>query len=421
MGGYRLGVIMDKSKKLILLIDDDKFIHKLVKSSLANYYDILIAETGDQGIQIAREQQPKAILLDIEMPGKNGYETCEALKSDEQTRKIPVIFLSSKDGLREKMQGFEMGADDYLLKPFEKEILRVKLSLAIHNYLSYQELDQQIASAQSVAFEALTNSAELGRALRFVEHTYAIDSFDGLANGLFKAMEDFGLKTSVCFFPLVENEEPLFYSYNGQQISVLERDLLVQMHPQGRIIDFGQRTFINFRNVSLLIKNMPLDDMTKYGRIKDATPFILGAVDGKIRNLYMHQMMTAQSAGLAEAVQLASDTLTGIDHQLTRSQEQTREVVGDLMFNLDQHLSVLGLNESQERYVVELIEGAFQDVLNQLGRNVDAGKQLNTLVLRLKSLSDQQAMMAERSRIELEQENAFPNDGAIYSNDVELF
>jgi len=117
----------------------------------------------------------------------------------------------------------------------------------------------------NVAFEALTNSAELGRALRFVEHTYSLHSFDDLAKGFFKAMDDFNLKTSLCFFPITDGWEPFFYSHNTQVISPLEKDLLIRMRDQGRITDFGCRTFINFRNVCLLIKNMPLDDAERYG------------------------------------------------------------------------------------------------------------------------------------------------------------
>jgi len=136
------------TKKKILLIDDDKFMHRIVLSTLSDQYDIAEAFNGDDGIALAKQESPVAILLDVEMPGKTGYETCELLKSLPDCKKIPIIFISSRDTLREKMLGFEVGAEDYLIKPFEKDILRAKLSLVINNFITQEELGKKAVEAQ---------------------------------------------------------------------------------------------------------------------------------------------------------------------------------------------------------------------------------------------------------------------------------
>ncbi|MDQ7049211.1 MAG: response regulator [Enterobacterales bacterium] len=100
----------------ILAIDDDKFIHKMIARALdSEDVAIRFAVNGEAGIKMATESIPEIILLDVEMPGINGYETCERLRALDVTRNVPIVFLSSRSSLRERMQGYEAGGDDYLV------------------------------------------------------------------------------------------------------------------------------------------------------------------------------------------------------------------------------------------------------------------------------------------------------------------
>jgi len=108
---------------LILIIDDDKFVQKLISRLLSQQYNSECASDGDEGLEKAERLHPDIILLDVEMPGKNGYEVCDLLKNNNDTNDIPVIFLSGKTSIREKMLGYEAGAVDFLSKPCEKEEL----------------------------------------------------------------------------------------------------------------------------------------------------------------------------------------------------------------------------------------------------------------------------------------------------------
>lgn len=413
---------MDRAKKKVLLIDDDKFLHRIVDNMLSNFFDIIHADNGLDGIALAKQQQPKAILLDVEMPGKNGYETCELLKTTPETAEIPVIFISGNDSLREKMLGFEVGAEDYLIKPFEAEILKVKLSLIIHNVNAQHELDKQAREAEKVAFAAMSTSAELGRIIRFVEHTHSVDTIDALAQSVFKTMTDFGLKTTLCFLPLLDDAELLFYTYNSDTVSPLECDVLTKMHTQGRIVDFGCRTFINFRNVSLLIKNMPLDDMDRYGRIKDAIPFVLGAVDGKIRNLFMHNLMEKQAKALVKSVDSIGSTLAQAASQFRSSQDVIRENLAGVLLNLDTHLGQLGLEADQEQYLVKMIETAFNETLKQVEQSLSVSDSLVAIGRLLTHLAAQQQTMVEKTKNTAENAaEAALQESESYSSDFELF
>jgi two-component system alkaline phosphatase synthesis response regulator PhoP len=107
------------AKGKILVVDDEIYIVHILDFSLAmEGYEVLTALDGEQALEKARSEQPDLIVLDIMMPKLDGYETCKMLKADDRTRHIPVILLSAKGRHSDQKVGFEVGADDYITKPF---------------------------------------------------------------------------------------------------------------------------------------------------------------------------------------------------------------------------------------------------------------------------------------------------------------
>lgn len=123
----------DKPKHTILAVDDTPENLDVVKGILTPEYVVKAAVNGKMALKIAQAQPPDLILLDIMMPGMNGYEVCTALKADTETRDIPVIFLTAMDQTRDETRGFELGAADYIMKPVSPPVLeaRVKTHLAL--------------------------------------------------------------------------------------------------------------------------------------------------------------------------------------------------------------------------------------------------------------------------------------------------
>ena len=117
------------AKRPLLLIVDDvhENLHGLI-NILRDDYAIAAATSGDKALELARrEPQPDLILLDIMMPGMDGYETCRQLKGDARTRHIPVIFLTALDHEEDEQRGLELGAEDYITKPVSPPIVRARV------------------------------------------------------------------------------------------------------------------------------------------------------------------------------------------------------------------------------------------------------------------------------------------------------
>ena len=155
----------------ILVIDDDKITHAFIKRALAAKFELTDFYSGEQAIAHVDKCMADVILLDVEMPGLNGYEVCEILRQNPHTAETPIIFLSGRCDLRDRMLGFEAGADDYIVKPFHVDELQAKINVLIQYRQRRHELALQVEEARKVAFIAISNSSDLGRAINFIEKT----------------------------------------------------------------------------------------------------------------------------------------------------------------------------------------------------------------------------------------------------------
>jgi len=127
-------------KQVILIVDDSPDDIALISKVLRETYQVRVATNGKDALHIVfSANPPDLILLDVMMPGMDGYEVCRELKSDPQTSDIPVIFLTSKTEVADEERGFEAGAVDYIIKPLSPPILlaRVRTHLRLKRVTDY--------------------------------------------------------------------------------------------------------------------------------------------------------------------------------------------------------------------------------------------------------------------------------------------
>jgi CheY-like chemotaxis protein len=112
----------------ILIAEDERDIRDLITFTLQFAgYDVLAASNGEEALQLAREETPDLILMDVRMPRMTGYEACAAMKADPKLKDVPVIFLSAKGQDSEIQSGLQAGAVEYLLKPFAPDQLTQRI------------------------------------------------------------------------------------------------------------------------------------------------------------------------------------------------------------------------------------------------------------------------------------------------------
>jgi putative two-component system response regulator len=165
----------DLAECTLLVVDDTAInIDILVETLSKITSDIAVAMDGPSALEIARESPPDMILLDIMMPGMDGYEVCRRLKADPALRDIPIMFITAMSEIENKTQGFELGAVDYITKPFQAVEVkaRVKTHLALQKArkalaqqneileIKVQERTQQLVLTQEVTIESMAALAE---------------------------------------------------------------------------------------------------------------------------------------------------------------------------------------------------------------------------------------------------------------------
>jgi DNA-binding response OmpR family regulator len=118
----------------ILLIDDDDSVRTLLKEVLLDQdpdHVILMATDGLEGVNLAKQELPDAIISDVDMPNMNGYDVCKHLRSDPRTMKIPIMMLTGKDDLEGALEVMNYGADDHITKPFDVCEVAARLQILI--------------------------------------------------------------------------------------------------------------------------------------------------------------------------------------------------------------------------------------------------------------------------------------------------
>jgi two-component system alkaline phosphatase synthesis response regulator PhoP len=141
------------SKATILVVDDEEDIRELVELNLGREgYQVLACDTGECALELSRTKKPDLIVLDLMLPGVDGLEVCRRLKADADTRQIPVVMLTAKGEEADIVAGLEIGADDYVTKPFSGKVLAARVRRLLRKPLPGAE-DKDALRVEGVAID----------------------------------------------------------------------------------------------------------------------------------------------------------------------------------------------------------------------------------------------------------------------------
>ncbi|MFK5948289.1 MAG: EAL domain-containing protein [Methylococcales bacterium] len=165
-------------KSTILIVDDMPSSIEILNQILADKYRVLFALDGETALSIARNKKPELILLDVSMPGMDGYQVCRELKVDPDTRDIPVIFVTAKDQDEDQEMGFKIGAADYLTKPIRPATVKVR----VKNQLQIRQSEEIIL--HQALYDGLTKLANRNLSMDRLKYSIAQDLRNGLKTAL---------------------------------------------------------------------------------------------------------------------------------------------------------------------------------------------------------------------------------------------
>lgn len=149
----------------ILLIEDEKDILELIAFNLeCSGYDVLKASNGEDGLEIAKKMNPDLVLLDLMLPGMDGFDVCRELKLDKATRKTPVIMLTARGEDTDIVSGLELGAEDYITKPFSPKILIARIRTVLRRS-SGNKPEDELLSVNDITLDVSKHRVLIGSAI----------------------------------------------------------------------------------------------------------------------------------------------------------------------------------------------------------------------------------------------------------------
>lgn len=363
------------NKPTLLIVDDEPFNLEIMQELLEDDYELVLAENGQTCLDKVSEAKPDLILLDVNMPVLNGLNTCEQLKQGLDTAEIPVIFVSALSTIEERMAGYKAGGEDYITKPFKEEELKVKIELTLASIQAKENLQETSNEAMNMAMTAMTSASEIGQILQFIRDSYTCKSYSELATLTIELYQAYALDV---ILRINDDGELLYFSPTG---SATERESAVfeLVHKQGRFVDFGRRTAMNYDSVSVLVKNMPIDDAERYGRIKDNMGIMGEAVEARSISLATEIKLHQRKHELETLMSQAESMVNDIQDSHQGNSNQNEQILTNLLLGVEDAFITLGLSDAQEEILMSLLNKAQQESTGLYNQGFNLEEKLSAL------------------------------------------
>jgi CheY-like chemotaxis protein len=329
------------------------------------------------------QQRPDMFLLDVRMAGMDGYELCRTLKNDADTADIPVTFVSGLDTIEARLAGYEAGGEDFIVKPFEPELLVQKVQVAQRIRDEKRQLREMAGYAQRTAFTAMTSMGELGIVLDFLRKSFACADSQALAQAILGSLDQYGLQGAVQI-RIDHAAENL--SAAGSNLP-LETSVLNHVRNQGRIFEFKNRSVFNHGGITILVKNMPLEDAERCGRLRDNLAILAEGADARRRAIEVESANQRTRSGIGAALVGIQEALDTLRQQHQRERFKSTQLMIDIQEGMTKFFVSLGLSEQQENLMYDFVRQQFERLQSGLDDTQQVSDRLEQLAQRLRELS----------------------------------
>jgi len=364
----------------LLVVDDEPLNITIMHEYLDEVYaNIECATNGLECLEKLKTYKPDILLLDVSMPGMDGYQVCETIKSNASLADITVIFVSARGTPEERLSGFKAGGEDYIVKPYKEEELLLKIAKTIDYHDKLTILNNELDDAQSVAFEAMTTSSEMGFVAQYLEQLFELDNADAIMQATINFAKIFDL--AIC--QRVKLCDEYLFSSHQTCISPLEKEVIELLENSGRIYKFDNRIQFNFSHINVLVKNMPIKDINRYGRLTDIIPIALSGANNALKTLFYKQ--TAQDKQKVESLVANIHTMThDVVNNIDTVKAQVNTALELLHDTLEKNIPFMGLEDDQEA----LITNTTDNVISSVNKTLTSLENINVQMNQIKSESE---------------------------------
>jgi len=338
--------------KHILITDDEPLNLELMEEVLEDDFKVDCVSSGPECLNFLKKNKPDILLLDVAMPNMNGYQVCKTIKSDSNLN-LPILFVSARGSIEERLAGYEAGGDDYLVKPFDNQELLAKVKSMLDFVKKQNSLNAQIDEANDITMMVMSNSGEIGHILNFLRQTFECNDLDSLTKSAFDTLKQFSLNGTLQY----SNEGSILGTFDTSGIyKPVESELLQIAKQQGRIFNHNNRSIFNFKNASLLIKNMPNINDEKHGRLLDHLCMLMEGINARVLSIFRQQTISANAQKHQQILLNTQRGITEITNHLKKQKTSAINISQTLIDRLETDLIGLALDEDQETHLTTLVD-----------------------------------------------------------------
>ena len=336
----------------VLVVDDDPDFCNFAMEVLKDSYSVTTCTESDLVINQCKEEQPDIILLDINLNNANGYELCKKIKAANQEHQNSVIFVSGHDEEEQYLKSFEVGGDYFVQKPVNVKELQYKVG-AVTKYLESKKLQTKKSEmAQKAAFSSMEEASCYGLVMQFLKKEYS--TTNSLIQSFFECLQRLGIHASL----KMQREDSVTFLRDGQyNCSPIEKDVFQILKNRGRIYSFGTRLIINDRDISLLIKNMPIDDDLKSGLLRDALIVLVEGFRSRIIEIWRKEV-------LFDIVRDIKNLLGDVNGNFQGFRGNTVKIMDQIQFDISTSMRLYDFTESQEDYITSILEDGLMELVS---------------------------------------------------------
>lgn len=379
----------------VMIVDDAPEQFELLKSEFGNTFKITGATNADAAIQQLTTQVekdpeglPKVILLDVNMPGTDGYEACKLIKQDPAFSNIDIIFLSANDTTEEILKGMHSGASDYVVKPYNTDILESKIMRTLEFNAERRKLKQDASSSNQLVQIILSETGNLGTLVNFFRSSYEINNLEDLCRKCVESLESLGCSGVV--YGKFNNQRECLATDNLP--SMLEIELLDRIHGSSEpFVETDESLFVLGRRISLLIRSAPAE-VENRGSLKDTLKILLEGADAKLD--YVNQI-NAEAARKTEHISriviFAKSALEDIRTRQSEHKKNSIHIMENLIGSIEDAFFNMGLTEAQEKELLSIVNRAMQQLVEHIEAGMTLDEETKDIVLELSDTAQQTA------------------------------
>ena len=369
----------------VCVVDDDPAVRDIICAMLDPDYPVEAFESAEACQAALTDTLPDLLLLDINLPGMNGYTFCQQIKSDGRLRKMPVIFVSGHDSPEERIAGYDAGGEDFIVKPFEPEELLRKVKVAQQIVQNQRTLAEQVEESEHLSSLVLASMDETGILLQFMSKLIAMNSAQEICAGGLELLRRYRLEGVV---QTRLDGETLTMSASGTNLP-LEASVIEHVRNQGRIFEFSRRSVHNFERVTLMINNLPLDDPEYCGRLRDHLSVAAQGIDSRLKALTDEIRSRRAEQGIQQALENVGKTIIDLHEAHKVNAEASSSLIVGLQESLLNSFYKLGLTDNQEKFLQNMVGDFMTRMVELLDRGLQTQDSLRRLSDQLSDLRQQ--------------------------------